>query len=124
MTRHRFLSLACTAVILLVGFFSSSHAQSRFTPPASPRLDFQLEGPAIWRGGCNSEETNSINNLFLDTECGSNHVAIRSTAIPGRLPLSPRAADCRRKSKFNPKLDGPKPVMVHFRFSQAQRKLI
>ena len=45
-------------------------------------------GPAIWRGGYNSGNTNSVNNLYLDTECGINRVAIRSTLTPGTITLT------------------------------------
>ena len=45
-------------------------------------------GPAIWRGGFNSAKLESTNNLFLDTECGINRVAIRSTLTPGTITLT------------------------------------
>ena len=51
-------------------------------------MDFKLDGPAIWRGGYNSGKINSINNLWLDTECGINRVAIRSTMKPGAITLT------------------------------------
>jgi beta-galactosidase len=51
-------------------------------------VDFKLEGPAIWRGGYNSGKTNSVNNLWLDTECGINRVAIRSTLTAGKIILT------------------------------------
>jgi beta-galactosidase len=51
-------------------------------------VDFKVSGPAIWRGGYNSGKINSINNLYLDTECGINRVAIRSTLTPGTITLT------------------------------------
>jgi beta-galactosidase len=63
-------------------------AQNRRCPTDEARVDFKLDGPAIWRGGYNSGKTNSINNLFLDTECGVNRVAIRSTLTPGAITLT------------------------------------
>jgi beta-galactosidase len=63
-------------------------AQGRRCPTDEARIDFKLDGPAIWRGGYNSGETNSINNLWLDTECGINRVAIRSTLTPGAILLT------------------------------------
>jgi beta-galactosidase len=45
-------------------------------------------GPAIWRGGYNSGKTNSTNNLYLNTECGINRVAMRSTLMPGTIRLT------------------------------------
>ena len=63
-------------------------AQGRRCPTDEARVDFKLDGPAIWRGGYNSGITNSINNLWLDTECGINRVSIRSTFQPGTITLT------------------------------------
>ena len=63
-------------------------AQGRRCPTDEARVDFKLEGPAIWRGGYNSGRTNSVNNLWLFTECGINRVAIRSTFKPGVIMLT------------------------------------
>ena len=63
-------------------------AQGRRCPTDEARVDFKLAGPAIWRGGYNSGKINSINNLWLDTECGINRVAIRSTTSPGEITLT------------------------------------
>jgi beta-galactosidase len=60
----------------------------RRCPTDEARVDFKLDGPAIWRGGLNSGKTNSVNNLWLDTECGINRVAIRSTLKPGTVILT------------------------------------
>ncbi|HEU5124459.1 MAG TPA: DUF4982 domain-containing protein [Verrucomicrobiae bacterium] len=57
-------------------------------PTDEARVDFKLTGPAIWRGGYNSGKTNSINHLWLDSECGINRVAIRSTTTPGVITLT------------------------------------
>jgi beta-galactosidase len=62
-------------------------AQGRRCPTDEARVDFKLEGPALWRGGYNSGKINSLNNLFIDTECGINRVAIRSTLAPGKITL-------------------------------------
>jgi len=56
------------------------------------RVDFECSGPGVWRGGYNSGKTNSINNLFLDLECGINRVAVRSTLKSGTLSLGARSA--------------------------------
>jgi beta-galactosidase len=50
-------------------------------PTDYARVDFTCTGPAIWRGGYNSGILNSTNNLYLNTECGINRVAVRSTLI-------------------------------------------
>jgi beta-galactosidase len=63
-------------------------AQGRRCPTDEARVDFKLTGPAIWRGGYNSGKINSINHLFLDTECGINRVAIRSTLTSGAITLT------------------------------------
>jgi beta-galactosidase len=57
-------------------------------PTDEARVDFKLDGPAIWRGGYNSGIINSVNNLYLETECGINRVAIRSTLKPGAIALT------------------------------------
>src|SRR5262249_4832971 len=62
-------------------------AQGRRCPTEETRVDFKLDGPAIWRGGYNSGKAHSVNNLWLDTECGINRVAIRSTSTPGTITL-------------------------------------
>jgi beta-galactosidase len=63
-------------------------AQGRRCPTDEARVDFKVDGPAIWRGGYNSGKPNSVNNLWLDTECGINRVSIRSTLIPGAITLT------------------------------------
>jgi beta-galactosidase len=63
-------------------------AQGRRCPTDEARVDFKLDGPALWRGGYNSGKTNSVNNLWLNTECGINRVAIRSTLQPGAVTLT------------------------------------
>ena len=68
-------------------------------------------GPAIWRGGYNSGKTNSTNNLYLDTECGINRVAMRSTLMPGTIKLTAtrqglQPATITFDSKAVPMLDG------------------
>jgi beta-galactosidase len=65
-------------------------AQGQRCPTDEARVDFDVQGPAIWRGGYNSGKTNSVNNLYLDTECGINRVFIRSTLKPGTITLNAR----------------------------------
>jgi beta-galactosidase len=57
-------------------------------PTDDARVDFKVEGPAIWRGGYNSGKPNTINNLYLNTECGINRVAVRSTRTPGTITVT------------------------------------
>jgi beta-galactosidase len=68
--------------------FEVVDAQGRRCPTDEARVDFAVAGPAIWRGGLNSAKLDSTNNLFLDTECGINRVAIRSTLTPGTITVT------------------------------------
>ena len=68
--------------------FEVVDAQGRRCPTDEARVDFDVTGPAIWRGGFNAAKLNSTNNLYLDTECGINRVAIRSTLTPGTITLT------------------------------------
>lgn len=68
--------------------FEVVDAQGRRCPTDEARVDFRLAGPAIWRGGYDSGVVGSINNLYLDTECGINRVALRSTLQPGPITLT------------------------------------
>ncbi len=68
--------------------FEVVDASGNRCPTDEARVDFQVTGPAIWRGGINSMKVNSTNNLFLDTECGINRVAIRSTFQPGTITVT------------------------------------
>jgi beta-galactosidase len=70
--------------------FEVVDAQGRRCPTDQARVDFDITGPAIWRGGLNSAKTNSTNNRFLDDECGINRVSIRSTPTPGTITLTAR----------------------------------
>jgi beta-galactosidase len=68
--------------------FEVVDAQGRRCPTDEARVDFAVTGPIIWRGGLNSAVVNSTNNLYLNTECGINRVAIRSTRTPGTITVT------------------------------------
>jgi beta-galactosidase len=68
--------------------FEVVDAKGERCPTDEARVDFKMTGPALWRGGYDSGITNSVNNLYLDTECGINRVAIRSTLEPGTITLT------------------------------------
>ena len=68
--------------------FEVVDAQGRRCPTDEARVDFAITGPATWRGGFNAAKLNTTNNLYLDTECGINRVAIRSTLTPGQIKLT------------------------------------
>ena len=59
----------------------------RHYPTDDAHIDFTVTGPAVWRGGYNSGKTKSTNNLYLNTECGINRVAVRSTLEPGMVVI-------------------------------------
>jgi beta-galactosidase len=68
--------------------FEVVDAQGRRCPTDEARVDFAVSGPVIWRGGFCSDKLNTTNNLYLDTECGINRVAIRSTFTPGAITVT------------------------------------
>ena len=68
--------------------FEVVDADGNRCPTDEARVDFQVTGPANWRGGFCSDKLNTTNNKFLDTECGINRVAIRSTLTPGTITLT------------------------------------
>ena len=63
-------------------------AQGRRCPTDDDRVDFTVAGPGIWRGGYNSGKIDSTNNLYLNTECGINRVAVRSTLSAGTITVT------------------------------------
>jgi beta-galactosidase len=68
--------------------FEVVDADGNRCPTDEARVDFDVTGPANWRGGFCSDKLNTTNNRYLDTECGINRVAIRSTLTPGTITLT------------------------------------
>lgn len=68
--------------------FEVVDSKGRRCPVDEERVDFAVTGPVIWRGGFNAAKLNTTNNLYLDTECGINRVAIRSTLNPGTITVT------------------------------------
>jgi beta-galactosidase len=92
-------------------------AQGRRCPTDDARVDFKVEGPATWRGGYNSGIPHSVNNLYLNTECGINRVTIRSTMNPGVITLTATRdglapATCKIESKPFPVKGGLSPYTL------------
>jgi beta-galactosidase len=85
--------------------FEVIDAKGERCPTDGARVDFTCEGPGIWRGGYNSGNIDSTNNLYLSTELGINRVAVRSTLIPADGP----APDPIR---ITAKREGLKPAQV------------
>jgi len=68
--------------------FEVVDAKGNRCPTDEARVDFDVSGPGIWRGGINAAKLDSTNNRYLDTECGINRVAIRSTLTPGTITIT------------------------------------
>ncbi|HWB32070.1 MAG TPA: DUF4982 domain-containing protein [Acidobacteriaceae bacterium] len=65
-------------------------AKGQRYPTDDARIDFTCTGAGIWRGGYNSGKLDSTNNLYLNTECGINRVAVRSTLTAGAITVTAR----------------------------------
>ncbi|MEO6750671.1 MAG: sugar-binding domain-containing protein, partial [Chthoniobacteraceae bacterium] len=72
--------------------FEAIDAKGRRCPTDQARVDFELSGPAVWRGGYNSGKEDSINHLWLDTEAGVNRVSLRSRLQAGTVTLTAKRA--------------------------------
>jgi len=75
------------ADVALIDFEVVDAAGNR-CPTDEARVDFAVSGPLIWRGGFCSDKLDTTNNLYLDTECGINRVALRSTFTPGTITVT------------------------------------
>ena len=62
-------------------------AKGERCPTFQRRVDFETKGAGIWRGGYNSGKANSINQPYLDLECGINRVAVRATRTAGKISV-------------------------------------
>jgi beta-galactosidase len=67
-------------------------AQGRRCPTALNLVDFDLTGPAEWRGGIAQGPDNFILARSLPVECGVNRVLVRSTTQAGRIVLAAKSA--------------------------------
>ena len=63
-------------------------AKGQRVPTDDARVDFTFDGPGVWRGGYNSGKIDSTNNLYLNTECGINRVAVRSSLSAGTITVT------------------------------------
>lgn len=91
-------------------------AQGRRCPTAFDLVDFELSGPAEWRGGIAQGPGNFILAHRLPVECGVNRVLIRATTSAGRITLHAAAkglpaATVEIDSKAVPVIAGVSPVM-------------
>ena len=61
--------------------------QGRRCPTDDARVDFTVTGPAVLARRLQQRQTKSTNNLYLNTECGINRVAVRSTLTAGKVTI-------------------------------------
>ncbi|HEY5550869.1 MAG TPA: DUF4982 domain-containing protein, partial [Opitutaceae bacterium] len=67
-------------------------SKGRRCPTTLNLVDFELTGPAEWRGGIAQGPDNYVLARSLPVECGVNRVLIRSTTKPGHIVVSATAA--------------------------------
>jgi len=67
-------------------------------PTAANVIDFELAGPAEWRGGIAKGEGNCILSKSLPVVCGINRVIIRAGATAGKITLAARSAGLKDAS--------------------------
>jgi beta-galactosidase len=68
--------------------FEAVDAKGQRCPTDDARVDFTCTGPGVWRGGYNSGKVDSTNNLYLNTECGINRVAVRAAREAGTITVT------------------------------------
>ncbi len=86
-------------------------AQGRRCPTNLNLIDFELSGPAEWRGGIAQGPDNFILAKQLPVECGVNRVFVRSTPQAGKISLHAKAkglisASLELESRSLPVADG------------------
>ena len=67
-------------------------------PTFQKRVDFEVEGAGIWRGGYNSGKIKSTNNTYLDLEAGINRVAVRATRTAGDITVKAKGEGIKAAS--------------------------
>ncbi|MDF9833189.1 beta-galactosidase [Ereboglobus sp. PH5-5] len=76
--------------------FEVVDADGRRCPTALDLVEFELDGPAEWRGGIgHGRADNYILSKTLPVECGVNRVLIRTTRQPGAITLRARSGSLR-----------------------------
>ncbi|MDR3549017.1 MAG: DUF4982 domain-containing protein [Candidatus Pacebacteria bacterium] len=89
-------------------------AKGQRCPTDDARIDFMGGGPCLWRGGYNSGKIESTNNLYLNTECGINRVALRTKLVRTTDPApGPITVTAKRDGLRPAQIQiTPKPVVV------------
>lgn len=67
-------------------------SEGRRCPTALNLVDFDLSGPAEWRGGIAQGPDNFILAKSLSVECGVNRVLLRPTTTAGKIMLTAKSA--------------------------------
>ncbi len=73
-------------------------AQNRRCPTNLNLIQFELSGPAEWRGGIAQGPDNYILSKTLPVECGVNRVLVRSLPPAGRIFLTAKSAGLKAAS--------------------------
>lgn len=73
-------------------------AEGNRCPTAMNMIDFDLTGPAEWRGGIAQGPDNCILSKTLPVECGVNRIIIESTTQAGRINLTAASEGLRSAS--------------------------
>ncbi|MCD7962204.1 MAG: DUF4982 domain-containing protein [Rikenellaceae bacterium] len=66
-------------------------AQERRCPVANDYIEFEIDGPAEWRGGIAQGPGNFILSKILPVECGVNRVFVRSTTKAGKITVKAKS---------------------------------
>jgi len=64
-------------------------------PTFQKRVDFEISGPGVWRGGYNSGKIKSTNNTYLDLEAGINRVSLRANRVAGDVTVQVKGEDLK-----------------------------
>jgi beta-galactosidase len=67
-------------------------ARGQRCPTALNLIDFEITGPAEWRGGIAQGPGNYVLARSLPVECGVNRVLVRSATTPGRITVTAKSA--------------------------------
>jgi beta-galactosidase len=73
-------------------------AKGERRPTFQQRVDFETEGPGVWRGGYNSGKLKSTNNAYLDLEAGINRVAVKTERTGGTITVRVKGEGLRPAS--------------------------
>src|SRR5699024_5051466 len=95
------VALELTATTSPIGWRADGHdlalvevevvdVDSRRNPLAFDEVEFELEGPAEWRGGIAKGPENHVLDTKLPVELGINRVLLRSTLEPGTVTVTAR----------------------------------